>query len=151
MTNFRFWNEGTWTARVRIWAFDRFERADALVRPALETRYPLRTAVAAGPAGTLPSAGRGVDVSSPGTLVTAFGPDPDGEGTVLRLWELAGKSGRCTVRLPPGMTARTVQPVDLRGRPDGAAIPVQENAFVFEQRAFAPASFLFAAAKPLGR
>ena len=150
-TNFRFWNEGTWTARVRLWAFDHYDGSDGLVRPALETRYPLRAAATDGPGGPLPAAQKGLEISSIGTLVTAFGPNSDGRGTILRLWELAGKSGRCTVRFPGGMTARTVQPVDLRGRPDGAAIPVQENAFVFEQRAFAPASFLFAAAKPLGR
>jgi hypothetical protein len=44
-----------------------------------------------------------------------------------------------------------VQPVDLRGRPLGAAIPVAAGLFVFNQRAFAPASFLFADWKPLGR
>jgi hypothetical protein len=49
------------------------------------------------------------------------------------------------------MTVRSVQPVDLRGRPAGAPIPVAGGAFVFEQRAFAPASFLFADWKPLGR
>jgi hypothetical protein len=150
-TNFRFWNEGTWTARVRLWAFDRYDGAETLVRPSLETRYPLRAAAAEGPGGRLPSVQNGLEISSSGTLVTAFAPNPDGVGTILRLWELAGKSGRCTVRLPPGMTVRTVQPVDLRGRPFGAAIPVKDSAFVFNQRAFAPASFLIADRKPLGR
>ena len=27
-----------------------------------------------------------------GVMVTAFGPNPDGAGTILRIWELAGRS-----------------------------------------------------------
>jgi hypothetical protein len=150
-TNFRFWNEGTWTARVRLWAFDRYDAAEGLTGPALETRYPLRTTLMDGPGGPLPAVQKGLEISSIGTLVTAFGPNPDGRGTILRLWELAGKSGRCTVRFPAGMAVSSVQPVDLRGGPIGAPIPVAGSAFVFEQRAFAPASFLFADGKPLGR
>ena len=150
-TNFRFWNEGTWTARVRLWAFDRYDGVEALVQPSLETRYPLRTTTMDGPGGPLPAVRMGLEITSPGTLVTAFGPNPDGAGTVLRLWELAGRSGACTVRLPEGMRPSMVQPVDLRGRPLGAAIPVAAGLFVFNQRAFAPASFLFADWKPLGR
>jgi alpha-mannosidase len=150
-TNFRFWNEGTWTARVRLWAFDRYDGAETLVRPSLETRYPLRTAVAEGPSGRLPAVQKGLEISSPGTLVTAFGPNPDGRGTILRLWELAGRSGSCTVRLPPGMRPSMVQPVDLRGRANGIPIPVRDGAFIFTRRSFAPASFLFSDGKPAGR
>ena len=47
-TNFRLWNEGTWTARVRIWAFDRFEAEPSLITPSLEARFPLQAAVAEG-------------------------------------------------------------------------------------------------------
>jgi alpha-mannosidase len=150
-TNFRFWNEGTWTARVRLWAFDRYDGAETLVRPSLETRYPLRTAVAEGPGGRLPTVQKGLEISSPGTLVTAFGPNPDGGGTILRLWELAGRSGSCTVRLPAGMRPSMVQPVDLRGRAAGLPIAVREGAFIFTRRSFAPASFLIAEGHPTGR
>jgi hypothetical protein len=142
-TNFRFWNEGTWTARVRIWAFESYDPAGSLIRPSLEARYPLLAAGARGRGGKLGLAGRGIEVSSPGTLVTAFGPNPDGPGTILRLWELAGRSGSCVVRLPEGMAGRSVRPVDLRGRPVGDPIPVRSRSFVFDQSAFAPASFLF--------
>ena len=141
-TNFRFWNEGTWTARVRIWAFDHYDAAHSLITPSLEARYPLRAAGAEGPGGRLPPVGQGIGVSSPGTLVTAFGPNPDGQGTILRLWELAGRSGSCTVHLPKGMAVRSVRPVDLRGRPAGDPIPVRGGRFAFIQRALAPASFL---------
>ena len=39
-------------------------------------------------------------------LVTAFGPNPDGDGTLLRLWEQAGKDGPCRVRLPQELSQR---------------------------------------------
>jgi alpha-mannosidase len=150
-TNFRFWSEGTWTARVRLWAFDGYDGAESLVRPALETRYPLRTAVSVGPGGKLPTVQKGLEVSSPGTLVTAFAPNPDGPGTVLRLWELAGRSGACTVRLPAGMRPSMVQPVDLRGRAAGLPIAVREGVFIFTRRSFAPASFLIPPPAPARR
>ncbi|MBN2507167.1 MAG: hypothetical protein JXQ71_10770 [Verrucomicrobia bacterium] len=74
-------------------------------------------------------------------MVTALGPDPDGSGLLLRLWELAGDHGPCKVRLPPRLDVATAQPVDLRGKPQGHAIPVSKGAFRFECAAFAPASF----------
>jgi alpha-mannosidase len=141
-TNFRFWNEGTITARVRVWAFARYEGVESLVRPSLETRYPMRAEAADGPKGPLPAVQSGLEILPAGTLVTAFGPNPDGEGTILRLWELAGRSGRCTVRLPAGMKAGEIQPVDLRGRPVGRSFAIEGGTFAFEQKAFAPITFL---------
>lgn len=154
-TNFRFWNEGTWTVRVRVWAFARFEGGESLVRPSLETRYALRAAVADGPKGLLPASQSGLEILPAGTLVTAFGPNPDGAGTILRLWELAGRSGRCTVRFPPGMKVGEIQPVDLRGRPVGRSFAIEGGTFAFEQKAFAPITFLISgggasAAAPTG-
>jgi hypothetical protein len=32
--------------------------------------------------------------------VTTFSPNPDSPGLILRLWEQAGRDGRCTVTLP---------------------------------------------------
>jgi hypothetical protein len=177
-TNFRLWNEGTWTMRVRLWAIARGEgilpsnhRQDAdatekrghelapaqagdardtqgrdglatsLITPALEARYPLLAAAANGKAGALPAAQKGVELSARGTLVTAFGPNPDGPGTVLRLWEHAGISGPCEVRLPAGLDVKEVQPVNLRGVPVGPPLPVEKSAFTTGLTAFAPASF----------
>jgi hypothetical protein len=87
--------------------------------------------------------------------VTALGPNPDGEGTLLRLWELSGRPGKVLVTLPPGLKAQEVQPVDLRGRSGGEPIrPAQvrgklpagtieassPGSFTVEMDAFAPAS-----------
>ncbi len=141
-TNFRLWNEGTWTARVRLWAFDRFDAQAALITPSLEARYPLLAAAADGRAGTLPAAQKGVELSARGALVTAFGPNPDGPGTVLRLWEHAGVQGPCEVRLPAGLDVKEVQPGNLRGEPMGKPLPLEKGTFTANMTAFAPASFV---------
>jgi len=75
-------------------------------------------------------------------LVTAFGANPDGAGTLLRLWETAGQSGHRTVNLPSGMKASRAQPVDLRGRPSGDPISISAGALPFDLHSYAPASFL---------
>jgi hypothetical protein len=85
---------------------------------------------------------QGLELGRKGILVTAFGANPDGSGTLLRLWEYAGTSGPCKVRLPAGMDIKSAQPVDLRGRPAGQPIPVKNRAFTLSLPAFAPASVL---------
>jgi hypothetical protein len=56
-----------------------------------------------------------VSVSRPEVLVTAFGPSPGVKGTLLRMWEVAGKSGKIVVKLPFGTVAKAAQPVDWHG------------------------------------
>jgi hypothetical protein len=141
-TNFRLWNGGTWTSRVRIWAVERAE-AD-FVSPALEARYPLQAVFAAGAAGKLPAMQPGVELSRRGVRVTAFGANPDGAGTLLRIWEEAGTSGTCVVRLPAGCRAASATPVNLRGVAAGAPVPILHNEFTVRLAAFAPASFVLA-------
>jgi hypothetical protein len=140
-TNFRLWNEGTWTSRVRVWAVDRPDPATSLITPAAEARQPLLATPADGPAGGLPPTQAGLELARRGTVVTAFGADPDGSGLLLRLWEQAGSAGPCPVRLPSGLAAKLAQPVDLRGQPRGVSVPIREGQFAFELDAFAPASF----------
>ncbi|MEI2726201.1 MAG: alpha-L-fucosidase [Verrucomicrobiota bacterium] len=145
-TNFRFWNEGTWTSRIRIWMFDRYDPWTSLIKPSLEARFPLQAAVADGPAGMLPLSASGVAVSTNAViksdaagvawasggsvLVTAFGANPDGAGTLLRLWETAGQSGPSHRELAvrnegqsrtasgPARTAKRRSDFDLGGRVD---------------------------------
>lgn len=142
-TNFPEWQEGSWTSRVRLWP----TRAQAdwgasLVTPAWEARLPLLAAATEGPPGQLPAEAAGLSLSRTGLLVTAFGANPDGPGTLLRLWEQAGQNGACTVRLPAGIRAQKVQPVNLRGESNGLPIPVEEGVFTVHARAFAPLSLL---------
>jgi hypothetical protein len=144
-TNFRLWNEGLVTANARIWSVEKGEDAEAaLITPSLETRFPLQAVIANGSAGSLPPTGTGLELSRRGIQVTAFGANPDDDGLVLRLWELAGESGDCQVTLPAGLKVMQVQPVNLRGRPAGAAISVKDGRFTTPLKAFAPASFVLA-------
>ncbi|HOX58650.1 MAG TPA: polysaccharide lyase family protein [Candidatus Paceibacterota bacterium] len=142
-TNFRLWNRGTWTSRVRLWAIGRYGAEPALITPSLEARYPLLAAVADGAGRALPPTRRGLELSRKGILLTAYGANPDGPGTVLRLWEHAGQSGTVTVRLPEGSAFKQAQPVDLRGRPTGKPLPVRNGAIKVPVNAFAPVSLVF--------
>jgi hypothetical protein len=141
-TNYRFWNEGKWTYRFRIWAYDQYDAAPSLITPSLEMRYPVQTGSANASRGKLPTQRRGLSVSRPGVLVTAFGANPDGEGMLLRVWEQAGVSGKLTVELPEGSSLARATPVNLRGEKIGESMQVRDARLMFELGAFAPASFV---------
>ncbi len=140
-TNFRLWNSGTWTSRVRIWADDPLDLDAGLVTPAFEARYPPVSASVTADPGILGVSRQGLQFSRKGVALVGFGPYANDSATLLRLWELAGTSGRVTITLPRGMNVTTVQPVDLRGRPTGQPVSMDGDAFTFDLRAFAPASF----------
>jgi hypothetical protein len=142
-TNFRFWNEGTWTSRVRVWAIDAYEAESSLVTPSYEGRFPLMAAVADTAAGPLPASRAGIELSRGGVQVVYFGQNPDGEGMVLRLWELAGQSGPCEVRLPDNLRPTQLQPVNLRGESVGEPIAVRDGRFTVPLRGFAPVAVQF--------
>ena len=143
-TNFQQWIAGSWTARVRLWAVDKYDSEASLVTPAAEARVPLQAAAFDGPAGTLPTQQAGLELSRKGVAVTAFGANPDNGGLVLRLWEQAGRDGPCQVRLPKGLKVRSVQPCDLRGRAVGKAVPVENGRFEIAIGHYAPVSVLIA-------
>jgi alpha-mannosidase len=139
-TNFRLWNQGTWSTRVRIWTATDADPGRALIAPALDARQPLLAAMAEGSGGILPVMERGLELSRRDVQVTAFEPSWDGAGRILRLWELAGRGGKCHVRLPDGWRYVEVQPVDLRGEPNGAAVLVKSGRLTVELHPFAPLS-----------
>lgn len=146
-TNFRsFWN-GEFSARVRLWPIARFDAERDLVTPSEETLSPMLTGLGNYKAGALPPIGGGLALSRKGVAVTALGPNPDGEGTLLRLWELAGTSGDCVITLPGAMNVGRVQPIDLRGRSIGAALAVRDNRITVPLKAFAPLCLRLDAAK----
>jgi alpha-mannosidase len=140
-TNFRLWNSGTWTSRVRLWSFSRYDAESALITPSLEARNELLAVETDAPAGKLPGDQRGLELSRRGIAVTALVGASDNRPMLIRLWEMAGRSGTVAVRLPLGMHASLAQPVDLRGRPSGKAIAIRGDRFDFQLPAFAPASF----------
>jgi hypothetical protein len=141
-TNFRSFWSGDFSARVRIWPIANFNRERDLVTPSEQTLAPMVTGLGNYRAGALKTTGQGLSVSRKGVAVTAFGANPDGEGTLLRLWELAGSTGQMTVTLPPEMKAVEAQPVNLRGVKLGEPLMVKDNQLSFSLAPFAPASFL---------
>ncbi|MCF7954328.1 MAG: hypothetical protein K9M75_00865, partial [Phycisphaerae bacterium] len=141
-TNYRFWNEGKWTYRFRIWSFDKYDANKSLITLSLEMRYPVQTASVNTGRGKLPTQQEGLSVSQPGVMVTAFGANPDGEGTLLRVWEQAGTAGNVTVKLPEGMKLKNATPVNLRGEKTGNNINIESDKLKFDLGAYAPASFI---------
>ena len=106
-----------------------------------ETRLPLLTGVAEGKAGKLSINKTGITVSAAGVLITAFGKNPDGDGTILRLWEQAGNSGSCTITLPTGHPYKTARFCNLRGESLSKEFTIK-NTIDVNIRAFAPVSIL---------
>jgi hypothetical protein len=133
-TNFPEWQGGSWSSRVRFWP------TTDLVVPAWEARVPLLAAVADGPAGKLPKTQAGLSVSRPGVLVTAFGQNPDGEGTLLRLWDQTGVTGKLVVTVPGSF--KTAMPVNLRGEKAGEPVKIKRGKLKCELGAYAPASYV---------
>ena len=144
-TNFPFWIPGSWTASLRVYPIaEGADEEQAVFAPAWEIRQPCVAAFAeaADAQKRVPPAAGGVALSRRGVRVTAFCPNPDGRGTVLRVWEQAGNAGEITVTLPKGMKTDKVQPVNLRGEVAGEPIAVKDGRFSFDLGAWAPKSFI---------
>lgn len=145
-TNFAAWiGDGRrMTSRVRIWAFDEFHSESALYSPAMETRVSLAAARSTARPGALPPSQAGIILSRKGVAVTAFGPNPDGDGTLLRVWEQGGVTGDVAVTLPSGLKAASAHPLTLRGEelPGEPPKEIVAGTFSFPLHAYAPASYL---------
>ncbi len=143
-TNFQQWIGGSWTSRVRIWSVEGKGAEADLITPAWEARTPLQAAYVDGPAGKLPPTQAGLELSRKGVLVTAFGPNPDGDGILLRLWEQAGQDGPCKVKLPEALRGHKARLCDLRGRPIEGEVAVRDGLLEVPLVHFAPTSVLLA-------
>jgi hypothetical protein len=142
-TNFPLWQEGSWSERVRIWPIDKnTETVANLSEKSWEARVPLLIGTSDGEAGKLPVKNEGISISRRGVLVTAFGENPDGKGTVLRVWEQEGISGSVAVTLPKGSNYTKAVPVNLRGEVIGKPMPVKKNKLTLFMHAYAPVSFI---------
>lgn len=142
-TNFRYWYPGTRSSRVRLWTFDAKTPADAVMAtPALEARHPLLAVATSGTGDPLAPEQSGLAVSRPGVVVTAFGANPDGPGTLLRVWEMAGQPGELAITLPAGSKFTHATPVDLRGETLAAPTKISDGRIVLNLGSYAPASFL---------
>jgi hypothetical protein len=141
-TNFTEWIEGSWNARVFLWFIDDYDAEKSLVTPALEQRHPLVATAGTGKGGTLPVVQSGLSLSDKGLLVTAFGPNPDGEGTIVRIWEKSGKTGKLTITLPAGTHFTTAQPCNLRGIKAGSPISISDNKIELSYQSYQPISLI---------
>lgn len=141
-TNFPEWIGGSWSSRVRLWPVGGGNLAEDLAVASWESRLPLLAVPVSDKGGKLPTEGIGLELSRKGVLVTAFGANPDGKGTILRLWEQAGVSGEVTVSLPKGMKASRMTPVNLRGEVAGKTESISLDNFTVDLKAFTPASFV---------
>jgi hypothetical protein len=143
-TNFVAWigNGERMSSRVRLWSFDQFASESALYTPAMETRVPLKVGRSRSNPGNLPVTRPGISLSRKGVALTAFGPNPDGEGTVLRVWEQGGISGNLEIILPDGLPFKTAVPVNLRGEKSGEPFNIRGNRLSVDLHAYAPASYI---------
>lgn len=142
-TNFPLWQDGSWSERVRFWPLTKnTEVAPELAVKCWEARVPLLTMPAGlASSGKLSAEKSGIQVSRPGVLVTAFGKDPDGNrGTLLRIWDQSGISGKLTVTLSGSF--KIARPVNLRGETNGKELPVKDGLLEFRLGAYALASFI---------
>lgn len=142
-TNFPLWQDGSWSERVRIWPVSKNENTNEnLMVHSWEARLPLLSEIADNPDGKLAPEQAGLTLSRKGILVTAFGKNLDGEGTILRVWEQAGISNRCIVSLPKESEYKTAIPVDLRGEIQGRPIEIINHHLSFDLGKFTPKSFV---------
>jgi alpha-mannosidase len=143
-TNFPAWigNGQRMSARVRIWTYDKFSAESSLYTPGMETRVPLQVACSRVKNGKLPVKQSGVSLSRKGIALTAFGPNPDGKGTVLRVWEQSGITGKLEVTLPAGSGFSTAEPVNLRGEKLGEPVNIISGRIIIDLNAYSPASYV---------
>lgn len=140
-TNFPLWQDGSWSSRVRVWPVAKGSNVPQdLAVGSWETRVPLLAAKVETSSNQLPATRTGVAVSRPGVLVTAFGENPDGKGTILRVWDQSGVSGNLSIIIPGNFKSAT--PVNLRGEQAATPLPVTNGTLNIPLKAFAPASFI---------
>lgn len=143
-TNFPAWigNGQRMSAKVTIRSFAKFTSESSLFTPGMETRVPLQVACSKVKNGKLPVTQEGISLSRKGVALTAFGPNPDGDGTILRVWEQGGVSGKIEVKLPAGSEFASFQQVTLRGDQLSEPVRISNGKLIFDLNAYAPASFL---------
>ena len=139
--NFPYWIQGTLSSRVRIWATDNMNDT-SLVNNAIEARNPVLVGTSDGHAGKLPATAAGLGLSRKGVNLVSFISNPDGKGSLIRLWEQSGISDTLTVTFPEGTKFTTATPVNLRGEVIGNPVTISNQALNFFLHAYAPISFV---------
>jgi len=143
-TNFAAWigHGERMSSHVRLWTFDQFNSESSLYTPSMETLVPLKVGRSRSHPGPLLATQTGLAISRKGIALTAFGPNPDGPGTVLRVWEQAGLTGNVAIILPPGSKFTQATPVNLRGEKIRDTFRITGGLISFFLQAYAPASYI---------
>ena len=140
-TNFTEWIEGSFSSKVYVWSYNKYDSEASFITPSEETRVPLKGVFYEGPKGKSPLMQDGISLNRKGILVTAF--KKEGEGKLLRLWEQAGNSGLCEVSLLKDSDHKKAYPCNLRGEIiDENGIEISNNLFQFIIKANQPVSFI---------
>jgi alpha-mannosidase len=142
-TNFTEWIEGSFSSKMFIWSYDKYNSEKSFITPSEETRVPLKGVFYEGSKGEIPAAQEGLSISRKGILVTALKKNLPDDNMVLRLWEQAGNGGLCKVSLSEGNSYGTAYPCTLRDEiTNDEGIEIVNNSFQFMIKANQPASFI---------
>lgn len=142
-TNFTEWIEGSFSSRFYVWSYNGYNAEKSFITPSEETRSPLYGIFFDGTEGKIPLSGAGVTLNRKGILLTAFGKNRDGEGTIIRLWEQSGNEGLCKISLPVNNFFNKAFPCNLRGElTDSKYITIINNQFEVNIKANQPATFI---------
>ena len=142
-TNFTEWIEGSFSSTFYIWNYDAYNSEESFITPSEETRIPLYGMYFDGKKGGLPPSQGGISLSRKGVLLTAFGENRDGEGTILRLWEQAGNGGICNIILSEGSGFKKANLCNLRGEIiSNTEINILKNSFEIMIGANQPVSLI---------
>ncbi len=142
-TNFTEWIEGSFSAKVYLWSYGKYDAEENFITPSEETRAPLKGVYYDGPMGDLSLRQEGISLDQKGTIVTSFGKQPTGNGYILRLWEQTGRGSSVSVKLPGDSTFTEAFRCDLTGEiVDNQGISIVENRFRFDIQPNQPVTFL---------
>jgi hypothetical protein len=142
-TNFAEWIEGSFSSKLFIWSNRGYDPEKSLITPTEETRVPLYGVYYDGASGDASVTDAGLSLSSKGVLITTFGKNRNGSGTILRLWEQTGNEQSCTVTLPSGSRYSTATECNLRGEiTRNNEIKIIEGRFTVDLKPNRPASYI---------
>ena len=140
-TNFTEWIEGSFSSKIYVWSYNKYDSEASFITPSEETRIPLKGVFYDGPRGKSPLTQEGISLNRKGILVTAF--KNEGDGKLLRLWEQAGNSGLCEISLVKDSNYKKAYRCNLRGEIiDENGIEISNNSFQFIIKAYKPVSFI---------
>ena len=142
-TNFTEWIEGSFSSKMYIWSYNKYDAESSLITPTEQTRVPLKGVYFDGEKGTNSLSQKGISLNRKGVLVTAYRKSPTKYGMELRLWEQAGKSGVCKVTLIKDSHFKMAYPCNLRGEINKQkSYKITNGTFQFTINANQPASFI---------